>query len=159
MPVLSMRHLEGQPQKQSKAIHKQLRDKPFADEALRTAWKHFIESHPTEHVLINTMRAAMPVPAECQPDAATTPDGLFTARTYDVIVENPIQVAEVNDRMQEILALINDELQNDHIIFNVRAHEGPSSPQTWNEHQVLESMVTNHPDFALFIDALKLTQY
>lgn len=154
-----MRHLVGQAPPQTSAAATTNRVSPFGDNDVKRTWQDFIDRHPTEHLLVNTMRATPPVPADGQPAGSGSADGRFTARVYDVVVENTIQVEEVRNRMDELTGFFAEALDNDHISFNVRASDGPSSPQTWNEHQVLESMLTTHPELRDFIDGLQLTQF
>lgn len=154
-----MRHLVGQAPAQTSATATTNRVSPFDDNDVKRIWQDFIDRHPTEHLLVNTMRAAPPVPADRQPAGSGSADGRFKARIYDVVVENTIQVEEVRNRMAELTGFFAEALDNDHISFNVRASDGPSSPQTWNEHQVLESMLGSHPELRDFIDGLQLTQF
>lgn len=152
MPSLSIHSVPNDSKQETRTLQRETRKNPFTFQDLMKAWQTFIDTHPTEHVLINTMRS-------CRPASDIPEDQKVEQATYQVIVDNDIQVDELNNRMDEILTHISDALSNDMITFKVRANDGPASPQTWNESQILESMVTNHPDFADFITALALTRY
>lgn len=141
-----------------------LRQTAFTDSALQQAWKNFIDTHPSEHVLINTMRVSPPVPDAGQEQTpGTSPQTAddntqYSARNYTVTVESQLQVDVLNKHLDQIIGHIADILANDNISFSIRANDGPASPSTWNERQVLESMTANHPDFAPFVEALQLTR-
>lgn len=119
------------------------RNSPFSDEALDSAWETYISSHPTAHILINTMRAARPKRVE--------------GTRFVVMVENPGQVDQVNHAKPEILKFLGDNLQNDHIILDVVIREGESSPHVWNNREVYAHMIQEIPNFKTFVEKFSLT--
>ncbi len=119
------------------------RNEPYTREQLNKAWQNFMQAHPTEHILINTMRASFPAPQE--------------GHTYKIMVENEMQRQTVELAFPALLQAVRDELSNDHFSLTVEINQGAASPHTWNEREVLNHMVENIPALRGFIDDLGLT--
>lgn len=115
----------------------------YDDNAVIEAWQNYAAAHPTAHVLVNTMRTARPVRVE-QTD------------TFTVTVVNNIQVDTINENMADILSAMRDSLGNDAFTIEVRVSDGPASPDTWNEHEVLSYMIEHNPALAQFISDMGL---
>ncbi len=120
-----------------------LRDTPFSQDALNKSWQEYINNHPTEHILINTMRASYPTQTE--------------GFTYKIMVENEMQRNIVAQATPSILRHIHDALKNDHFNLTVEINQGEASPHTWSERQVLNHIVENSPILKSLIDDLHLT--
>ncbi len=155
MPSISLRNSTTNIGINGTTVITDKRQTPFSDAAFMQAWQAFIDNHPSDHVLIAAMRAK-PIAIDSN---NPTPTEEHSSRTYEVIVDNNVQVDEFNKRMDEIMASISAFLSNDYINLKVRVNDGPASPYTWNESQVLESMKTTHPNFAEFMEILSLTQF
>lgn len=119
------------------------RNEPYTREQLHKAWQKFMQAHPTEHILVNTMRASFPAQQE--------------GHTYKIMVENEMQRQTVEHAFPELLRSVRDELSNDHFSLIVEINQGAASPHTWNEREVLNHMVENIPALRGFIDDLGLT--
>lgn len=119
------------------------RNERYSDEQVLKAWNDFITAHPTEHVLINTMRAGQPV--------------RDTGDTFEVVVENPGQVDTMQQAMPAILQALRNATSNDNISISLRINEGDSPAYTWNEREVLNHMIETMPKLRKFIDEFKLT--
>lgn len=119
------------------------RNEPYTREQLHKAWQKFMQAHPTEHILVNTMRASFPAPQK--------------GHTYKIMVENEMQRQTVEHAFPELLRSVRDELSNDHFSLIVEINQGAASPHTWNEREVLNHMVENIPALRGFIDDLGLT--
>ena len=122
--------------------HPDLPEEPFTDEAFQAAWQAFIDSHATEHLLINTMRASHPVRVR---DAHFRMD-----------VEGPVQVEIMANAMQELLDFLRGALRNHALIVTAKATLGPTSPLTWTEREVLADIARRHPTLNTFISDLSL---
>lgn len=120
-----------------------LRDTPFSQDALNKSWQEYINNHPTEHILINTMRASYP----------TREEGF----TYKIMVENEMQRNIVAQATPSILRHIHDALKNDYFNLTVEINQGEASPHTWSERQVLNHIIENSPILKSLIDDLHLT--
>ena len=120
-----------------------LRETPYTLEQLNRAWDTYIAAHPTEHILVNTMRAGRPVIVE--------------GNSLKMLVENEIQQATVTEAMLSILQHLRDTLANDRITLVTEINQGAASPHTWNEREVLAHMVENTPALRDFIDDFKLS--
>lgn len=115
---------------------------PFTDNDLLAAWHSFADNHPTEKILINTMRSAEPV--------ATG------AGTYNVMVETDIQAELLNRFMHDITAHCRKKVSNSSVTFSISVNDGAPSPHTWNEREVLAHMLQT-PAVKDFVNALKLS--
>ncbi len=122
---------------------KEHRTATYSDQQVLDAWKGYIAAHPTEHVLINTMRAGQPT--------------RISGDTFEVMVENPGQVDTMQQSMPEILQTLRDAASNDNITITLRINEGESPAHTWNEREVLNHMIETMPKLRAFIDDFKLT--
>ncbi len=115
----------------------------YSQEQLNAAWQTFINAHPTEHILINTMRASFPA--------------LIQNDTYKIMVENEMQRNILTQAMPTLMKHLHDSLSNDNVSLTIEINQGEASPHTWNERQVLSHMIENTPILRSFIDDLKLT--
>lgn len=120
-----------------------VRNTPYTDDTLLKAWNSFMEAHPKEHILVNTMRASRP--------AATSPG------VYNIVVDNEHQMQLVQQWLPEITRTVRDYLKNDNFNLTVEKHEGELAPLAWNQREVLEHMVEGTPALRDFIRDLGLT--
>lgn len=119
------------------------RGEPFTVETLRKVWQDFINANPTQHILINTMRASFPTQTE--------------GDTYSIMVENEMQRSVVEQASPQLLKFVRDAIQNDNFTLTTEINQGESSPHTWSEREVLDHMVESIPELRNFIDDLNLT--
>ena len=119
------------------------RNEKFSDEAIDTAWETYISSHPTAHILINTMRTARPRRIQ---------DTRFV-----IMVENPEQVNQLNHALPDIKAYLANNLSNDHITFEIVINQGESSPRVWNSREVLAHMIQESPHMKTFVERFNLS--
>lgn len=87
-----------------------MRNTPYTDDMLLKAWNSFMEAHPKEHILVNTMRASRP--------SATSPG------VYNIVVDNEHQMQLVQQWLPEITRTVRDLLKNDNFNLTVEKHEG-----------------------------------
>jgi len=120
-----------------------IREQPYTSDSLNRAWQGYIQAHPTEHILINTMRASYP--AQIDGDR------------YKMMVENEMQRNVIDQSMSSLLGFVRDALKNDRFTLEVEINQGESSPHTWNEREVLDHMLQSIPSLRGFIDDLGLT--
>ncbi|MDE6403339.1 MAG: hypothetical protein K2K86_05995, partial [Muribaculaceae bacterium] len=89
------------------AVEAPKRSKAYTTEQLVALWKDYMMLDPTKRILLNTMRASLPVPSEDgRPD-------IFT-----VTVEIETQREELDREMPSLLGFIHDRLENDPIAFD-----------------------------------------
>ena len=124
-------------------IVKTNRNNPFSDEDIINAWNAYISSHPTEHILINTMRSSRP----------TRVDNFHFA----ISVENPGQLDLMNNAMTDIIANLSNQLSNDFISFEINLNQGEASPHVWNAREVLAHMIEDSPNMKKFIEQFNLS--
>lgn len=123
--------------------HPAARDGQYTPEQLKEAWMAFVEAHPTERILINTMKAGVPVKGD--------------GDRYVITVDDTMQVDAINESKAEILNFVRDRLQNDSFDFDITMRTGEASPITWTQREVLGHMVEKHPQIREFIEAFSLT--
>lgn len=116
----------------------------FSNEQLAQAWASYINSHGQEQLLVHTMRAHTP---ERQP-------GSFALK---VEVDSDIQAGHINEAMPRLLDHLHGCLSNHSITIKVTVKEGPGSPSTWNEREVLADMLRRHAEMRQYITKLGLT--
>lgn len=146
-PKLSLKGItkESKESKQSATTNyiSQNRNNEFSDAAIDTAWETYISSHPTAHILINTMRAARPRRVE--------------GTRFVIMVENPGQVELMNNAMTDIITYLADQLSNDHITIEITLNEGESSPHVWDSREVFSHILQETPNMKEFVERFKLT--
>lgn len=116
---------------------------PYTDDAVSNFWHSYMQSHATAHLLVNIMR-------NCQPERI---DG----DRFRVAVENDIQIGLVNDNLGNIVEYMRNSLVNDNFSLEVALKDGPSSPKTWTEREVLAHMRRTNPEFDAFVDDFNMT--
>lgn len=134
---------QAQSQGAAEMANRVVRNGLYSREQLNKAWQDFIKAHPTEHILINTMRASFPAQVD--------------GHNYKMMVENEMQQSLMEQASQELLRFIRDAIENDHFTLAVELNQGAASPHTWSEREVLTHMVENIPDFKEFMEGLGLT--
>ena len=130
-------------QASSAASTREPRNGLYTRDQLNKAWQDFINMHPTEHILINTMRASFPAQVD--------------GHHYKIMVENEMQLNMVEQRSMELHTFIRDAIDNDHFMLTVEVNQGAASPHTWSEREVLAHMVENIPALKGFMEDLGLT--
>ncbi|MDE6703965.1 MAG: hypothetical protein K2K00_09865, partial [Muribaculaceae bacterium] len=119
------------------------RNTPFTDSTVANLWRAYMHDHGTEHLLINIMRNCTPSKTdEC---------------LYRVEIENEVQLGLFNDHLADINGYMRDNLANDSFSLEAVIKDGPSSPKTWTEREVLAHMKSTNPEFNAFVDEFKLT--
>ncbi len=120
----------------------QQRTKPFSDDDLMDAWNNYIQAHPTEHILINTMRAAPPV--------------LVTRTHFTMQVQNQMQLDLIEANRADILRKLHDALSNDLITFEISVNNTSSPRHTLNDRELLAQLREEYPSLNSLIDTFKL---
>lgn len=142
-PSLSLRRTvrhDDAPAAASQHVH---RAEPYTDAAVATLWRAYIDNHSTARLLINIMHNFAPV--------------RVTGDKFRVDVENDIQRGLLAENLPDIVTFMRDRLSNDSFSLEAAIKEGPSSPKTWTEREVLEHMKRTNPEFSAFVDEFKLT--
>ena len=120
------------------------RTQPFSDQDFAKVWKAYIDANPTQHIIVNTMRA-------CPPVRDTAGGTHFTMN-----VENNIQVEQMRSALPELLRQLHDALSNDTIAIDFTVADASDSPMSWNQREVLAHIVQRHPGIQNLIDTLGL---
>ena len=117
----------------------------YTPRQLKAAWESFMASRPTQHILVNTMRASRPEPHESTP------------HLYTVTVENKGQKELLETEMPDLLETIHNSLENDLVAFEVLINQGPSSPSTWSEREIIQYLAQEYPKVARMMKEFKLS--
>lgn len=115
----------------------------YSAEDLHKAWQDFMNSRPTERILVNTMRASFPERIE--------------GDKYKMKVENEKQAELMTQAMPALLNEIRDSLSNDRFSLTIEINQGQSSPHTWNDREVMAYVQEKVPALNDFINTFKLT--
>ncbi len=115
----------------------------YTDADMAEAWEKFIAAHPTEHVLVNSMRSHLPVRGE--------------GDAWTVTVDSEPQRNVFIDNMMSLLGSIRDSLSNDNVTLTVQLNTGDVAPSVWNEREVLRHITESSDKMRDFIDTFKLT--
>lgn len=145
-PIISIKTGAANKSAETKVVHQSsvpTNKSPYSMAALESVWDTYIATHPTEHILTNTMRAARPVRIE--------------GDRYSLTVENPAQKELLDHSMLDIKQFVHRNLGNDFITFEVVMNEGEAAPHTWNEREVLAHIAQTSPYFKTFAEDFKLT--
>lgn len=144
MPTLSIKGAsKPKPESEAGASETEHRTQPYTDDDVMRLWKAYIEAHPTERILVNTMIASKP--------KAVDKD------KYMVPVDDSIQVDTFNESVYDIQVYFRDALLNDNITFVAQVVQGESSPIVWTQREVLQHMIEVRPQLADIIDELRLS--
>ncbi|MBR5332615.1 MAG: DNA polymerase III subunit gamma/tau [Muribaculaceae bacterium] len=119
------------------------RNNQFSDDAIDIAWETYISSHPTAHILVNTMRTARPKRLD--------------GTRFAIMVENKGQVEMMTDSLPDIISYLGNQLQNDFITFEIVENQGESSPYVWNQREVYSHMLQNVPHMQEFVKRFELS--
>lgn len=142
-PSLSLRRTVRHDDAPAAASQHVMRAEPYTDDTVAAQWRAYIESHSTARLLINIMHNFAPV--------------RVTGDKFRVDVENDIQRGLLAENLPDIITFMRDRLSNDSFSLEAAIKEGPSSPKTWTEREVLEYMKRTNPEFSAFVDEFKLT--
>ena len=121
----------------------QRRLSPFTPEQMLAAWNSYIKEHPSEKVIVNTMRTALP---------ARVDDTL-----YEIYVENVGQVEFIKVRQTEIVEYLRRQLGNDMVAIDVKVKESGPAPKFWSPREIVEDMVQRNPEVRNMIQELGLS--
>lgn len=119
----------------------QHRQSPFDDESMLAAWDAYAAAHPTELILINSMRT-------CRPHR-------ITGDSFEVSVENEIQIAHFRDSLTPLLTHLRNTLSNDNITLSFTVTDAGPAPTIWNEREIFTHIATE-PAVARMIAELDL---
>ncbi len=115
---------------------------PFTEEALVKAWLEYATTIPTEVVLVNTMNS-------CHPK-------LVNEKQFIVSVDSQIQVDHINERINELMAYLQNTLQNNQFAMQLRINEPGEKEIIFSPRDVLMKMIENNPDVRTLFETFEL---
>lgn len=126
----------------SQATHV-VRNAPFTSEQLVTAWQHFIQQNPKEIILLSAMSNSVPTKID---------EG-----TYQIEVENNVQVEALSSNMNKLLQFLRDEVGNDMVSLDIKLSPKGVSTMAKTDREIVEDMRDRNPQFAQMIKDFKLS--
>lgn len=140
--ITTVRINSPQPERQPGRQAPSTRREAFSEQQLIQAWNRFIDTHPNEKVIINTMRAATP---------SKVNDTL-----YQISVENQGQVEFFGTHRNEIVGFLREQVGNDMLAIEVKIRQGDPAPSAWSPREVVENMRSNSPAVETLIKTFDL---
>lgn len=121
----------------TKRVTSQRRTSPFTQETLMDAWQQFINEHPREQIIINTMRCSLP--------------RKINETLYEIEVENQVQVESFNSHRMRIISYMRDYVQNDMLAIEIKLNPNIEKPKFWTPQEIVASIKERNPYFDKFI--------
>ena len=116
---------------------------PYTEQQLLDAWQQYIEKHPHEHLVINTMRISKPK--------------RIADNQFEITVQNAGQVSFMNNALTHILDFLRKQLSNDDVTLSVVLDESMPAPKIMTERELIEDIKKRHPEFNDLLDDFKLS--
>lgn len=120
----------------------QRRTAPFDEQTLLAAWQKFIDEHPREQIIINTMRCSLP--------------RKINDTLYEIEVENQVQVESFNAHRMNIIAYMRNHVGNDMLAINIKLNPNIEKPKFWTPQEIVASIKEDNPYFDKFIEDFDL---
>ena len=117
------------------------RNMPFTSEQVRTAWAEYINEHPNEVFLINSMRSSLPV---------------IDGTNLSVPVDNIAQQESIGSHMDELLGFFRDRLQNDMITIGTHVREHAKRQRLLSPEEIVAEMMVEHDSVRELVNRFKL---
>ncbi|MDE7092073.1 MAG: hypothetical protein K2O43_01435, partial [Muribaculaceae bacterium] len=127
----------------AEATASEMRRGVYSIDDVKDAWYKFMNARPSEHILINTMRASEPVQVE--------------GDSFKITVENRVQTDMMMSMKPTIEVFMRDCLKNDFWTMSVEENQGVGSPRTWNEKEVLDKLIEENESVRKLVSTFKLT--
>ncbi len=124
-------------------FRKPARTASYTDSDVTRAWEAFMQARPSEHILVNTMRASMPSRVE--------------GDLFRIVVENHGQLEKMTDALTDLYPHMRDALSNDNWTLTIEENRGEGSPMTWNDREVLRHIYETNEVARNFINDFKLS--
>ncbi len=115
----------------------------YTDQQLLDVWQDYIDKHPHEHLVINTMRISKPK--------------RIGDNEFEITVQNVGQVGFMNNALPHILEFLRKQLSNDDITLSVVLDESMPAPKIMTERELIEDIKKRHPEFNDLLSDFKLT--
>ncbi|MCD7710214.1 MAG: DNA polymerase III subunit gamma/tau [Porphyromonadaceae bacterium] len=107
-------------------------NEPFTLEALHMSWLRFTKKIPTETVLVQTMYS-------CSPQ-------LLNPNTFEVVVDNRVQLDKLSERKADLMAFLRSELHNTRIEMQVRERERGERQKAFSASERFASLAEKKPE-------------
>ena len=121
----------------------QRRTEPFTEETLYAAWQKYIEEHPRERIIVNTMRSSLP--------------RKLNDTLYEVEVENQVQVETFNTHLMAILSFLRDCVKNDMLALEIKLNPHVEKPKYWTTQEIVAAIRGYNSYFDTFINEFELS--
>ena len=115
----------------------------FTPEQFEVAWKKYINNNPGEIILLSAMRNSLPTKID--------------NNTYQIEVENNVQVEALSSNMTKLLQFLRDEVENDMVSLDIKLSPKGVSTMAKTDREIVKDMYDRNPKFAQMIKDLKLS--
>lgn len=137
--TLRLTELKEETQTQSSAHSTTLRQ-PFTSENLLAAWGDFIAANPTQHILVNAMRASTPQ--------------RVTEEAYRIVVDHPAQQQAFESAMPRLLEFMRGRVKNDMLTLRVEINDTPVEARQLLPQEFLRQTIEGNPSLAKLLSDL-----
>lgn len=137
--TLRLTELKEETQTQSSAHSTTLRQ-PFTSENLLAAWGDFIAANPTQHILVNAMRASTPQ--------------RVTEEAYRIVVDHPAQQQAFESAMPRLLEFMRRRVKNDMLTLRVEINDTPVEARQLLPQEFLRQTIEGNPSLAKLLSDL-----
>lgn len=124
------------------AVPQAPRNAQYTDADISAAWDSYAHAHPTEHVLVNTIRSCRPV--------------LKGNGVYDVALENEIQLEDFNKLHNVLVKHLRDAVGNDSVELTFSLSKSGPAPHIWNDQEILHNLRSKSPEIVKLIERFHL---
>ena len=105
----------------------------FTDEQLLAAWQAYIDRHPHEVLVINTMRTSLPKRLDKE--------------NFEMVVPSEGQLQFMTGSMPEILKFLRDAVANDMVSLKIRVDKTrPQTAVSMTDREVVKDIISRHPE-------------
>lgn len=118
----------------------------YTPQKLDEKWNLYIQTHPKNVVMINTMRMSKPVPTGKEFD-------------YTLMVDNLAQRDMVGAHMLELLTFLRKELHNDYITISIVINENTVKTKILSPQDIVADMMIRSDAVKEFVEKFKLSIY
>jgi DNA polymerase-3 subunit gamma/tau len=109
------------------------RENAFTPQQLLEAWQKYIDQHPQELIVINTMKESSPKK--------------INDTTYEIFVENSGQVDFMNATMKKLITFLRDAVRNDMLAIEVKINPNSHTRKILSDREIVEDLKSRHPEF------------
>ena len=117
-------------------------NQPVEEDGLKAAWKEYTQGREIDPILYNTIISTKP--------------NMLNATEFEVVVDNPDQVARMHERGTDILHFLRNKLQNSSITMHIRESEKNEKVRNYSDREKYNYFAQINPDLTMLKDRFGL---